>query len=36
MTPAEVDALGDSDFAGMVRHMIREAKELKAATNRRR
>ena len=36
MTPDEVDVLNDSDFAAMVRLMIREAKEIAAASNRRR
>ena len=35
MMPAEVDALADTDFAAMVRVMVREAKEIAAVKNRR-
>jgi hypothetical protein len=36
MTPSEVDALTDTDFAAMVRVMTREAREIAAAANRRK
>lgn len=36
MTPAEVDALGDHVYRAFVRHMEREAYEIKRAAAKRR